>query len=188
MYCVFFKNNVTKDEFVLPVQADSREAALMLAVDTYPSPAYTALTAYSDKELREVLSGAERWPGVASKVQPSMESLMARVRVGSGLPPLTQKPTAAKVQTTSGIVDGAMSVEAKIAAMKAEFERSRNARVAATYAAKVVAADTLVAKAPAAAAKKVSAKSQSSTLAAPAPTFNPNQGRSVVDVLRALRG
>lgn len=187
MYCIFFKNNVTKDEFVLPVQADSRDAAMMLAVDKYPSPVYTALTAYSARELNTVLANAERWPGVASKVQPTLDSLMARVRVNvsSNLPPLTKKPTAATVQATTGVVDGAMSLEAKIASLREDFERSRNARIAAVHAAKVVPADV---SAPVA-AKKVSAKPQSSALAAPpAPAFNPNQGRSVVDVLRALRG
>lgn len=184
MYCIFFKNNVTKDEFVLPVDAADRGMALMAAAEHYPAPAYTALTVYSAKELQDVLASAERWPGVASKVQPTLDTLMNRVRVSGGLPPISPKPTAAKVQTTSGIVDGAMSLEAKIASMKEDFERSRNARLAAVHAAKVVPADV---PAPVA-AKKVSAKTQSA-LAAPQPTaFNPNQGRSVVDVLRALRG
>lgn len=98
-YLVFLKNAVTREEFVAPMAAESREAAMLQASTSYPMPAYAHLTCYALEELQRILADVQRWPGVPSKVQPTIETLMAKMRDGGrGLPPMPTRSTVPAAQ------------------------------------------------------------------------------------------
>lgn len=108
----FFKNNMTGDEFVAPVDAESRNDAEWMLVRQYPSGVYSLLTIYARKEMEKILADVERWPGLASKVQPTVDQLLSRVTVGTRLPPLPTR----SVNETTPRVDGARIAQVKAAA------------------------------------------------------------------------
>lgn len=108
----FYKNNMTGDEFVAPVEAESRGDAEWMLARQYPAGVYSLLTIYARKEMEKILADLERWPGLASKVQPSMEQMMARVRVGTKLPPLPAR----SANEVAPRVDGARIAQVQKAA------------------------------------------------------------------------
>ncbi len=146
-------------------------------------PLYTILTCFERNELSDIISDAERWPGVPSEVQPPLEHLLRRVTGGIGkLPPLPNRPqqqqpaeqarmaTGGRVQAVSGVVPGVMAREAKIAAAPI---RAVAADVGQQRAATSVRVDTR------GSVTKVQAK--------PLQSAGVGKNRSVIDVLRALR-
>lgn len=76
MFLVFLKNTTDNGDFVAPVAATTHRDAIAAAAARYPSPLYQTLTCYEDSELRRILDDAQRWPGVASTVQPPLADLM----------------------------------------------------------------------------------------------------------------
>ena len=96
LFLGFMKNTVNGEEFVAPAEADDRVGAEVLLLRQYPAEAYALLTVYEKRELTRALEQVERWPGVPSKVQPSLEQLLSRVSARAGkLPPLpNQRPAA----------------------------------------------------------------------------------------------
>jgi hypothetical protein len=88
-------------EFVAPVQAETREAAAAALVGQYPESFYRLHTVYARRELVQIMENLNRWPGVASTVQPPLEQLLSRVsgRTG-GLPPMP-KADAGRVQAVA---------------------------------------------------------------------------------------
>ena len=189
-YLVFVRNQTNFRDFAVPLEADSVGGAVALASARYPGPVYHCLTCFASAELQGFIDDAARWPGVPSTVQPPLEDLLRKVTVGTTLPPLPsvarrvdldadevrvlpeaeaeirraalQRAAAAeaRVQQALGTVPGVMEREAKIAMAEGTPAFSDRPRRAA--------------QPPAQAAKPAT------------PSFN--QGRSVVDVLKALRG
>ena len=85
----FFKNNMTAEEFVAPTEAGSRNDAEWQLLRQYPQGIYSLLTIYAHGEMKRVMGEIERWPGMASKPQPSVDQLLAKVSVSTrGLPPM----------------------------------------------------------------------------------------------------
>ncbi len=76
MFLVFLKNATDGGEFVAPVAAADRKGAVAAVTARYPEPVYTQLTCYEESELRRILDDAQRWPGVASTVQPPLADVM----------------------------------------------------------------------------------------------------------------
>ncbi|RYG61195.1 MAG: hypothetical protein EON60_04455 [Alphaproteobacteria bacterium] len=98
-YLGFLQNRASKDEFVAPVQADDVATARMELARAYPESRYILQTIYSRSEIEHVLSGIDRWPGVASKVQPPLTTDLTKVTARTGgLPPLPGQVTAATVE------------------------------------------------------------------------------------------
>lgn len=173
-YLVFIRNMQSLQDFSVPAQATSAYAAQAIVMPRYPTPAYMVLSAFTTAELQTMLDDAARWPGVASTVQPPLEQLLQRVTAGTKLPPLhrnqmpaqaAQQPTGARLQTLNDVVPGAMANEAKAAqygARNTGWQNSLNVAEASGYAYQ-----------PATKTK--------------APATSPMQGRSVIDVLKALR-
>ncbi|MCP5405712.1 MAG: hypothetical protein H6922_05780 [Pseudomonadaceae bacterium] len=167
VYMVFLRNMNNGEDFALPVDAESNEEAYMMAEQRHPQPLFAPLTCFSLRELSKMVDDARRWPGVASKVQPTMEQMLQRVNVRIGkLPPMPgQAPvTEAKLTESRGFARGVMEREAKVATVQH------------------------IAPVQADAPRKVAAKKPAPAPQPAAPVFNKNQGRSVVDVLRALKG
>lgn len=113
MFLGFLKNTVTHEEFVAPVEADARGTAEMALAAEYPSAVYKLLTVYERREIEHVLAGLARWPGLPSRVQPTMEQLMARVKVGGrSLPAMPNQPVipqhidGARIQQVRNAVQG----------------------------------------------------------------------------------
>lgn len=98
----FFKNNMTAEEFVAPVDAETRNDAEWVLIRQYPQGIYSLLTIYARTEVEKIMTNIDRWPGLASKVQPSIEQMMSRVSVGTRLPPM---PNQRVVETPA--IDGA---------------------------------------------------------------------------------
>lgn len=169
LYLVFHRNAMTGEDFTTPVEAESPMQAQASLTARYPHPTYQYLTCFAKTELQSILNDAERWPGVASKPQPTLEQMMARVTSGMGkLPPLpNRKPTAQPA---------AQMTQATGASVKVVQGAAHAWGVGAVPLAKVEPATP----------KKTAAK----PTAKPASSFMPtaNAGRSVIDVLRALRG
>lgn len=171
-YLVFVRNMHAVEDFSVPVQAQTAHEAQMSLLQRYPTPAYMVLTAFAVTDLQTMLDDAARWPGVASTVQPSLEQLLQRVTSGTRLPPIhrnqtpaqavQEAPTGARIQSKNDVVPGAMASQAK-AAQHGGWQNSLSVPEVSTYAYQ-----------PAAKPK-----------AAPVPS--PTQGRSVIDVLKALR-
>lgn len=94
----FLRNLADSSEFVAPVQAETREAAAAALGGQYPENFYRLHTVYGRRELTQIMENLNRWPGVASTVQPPLEQLLSRVngRTG-GLPPMP-KADAGRVQ------------------------------------------------------------------------------------------
>lgn len=164
-FLVFHRNTITGEDFTTPVEADSAYDAQQQLNGRYPQPAYLYLTCFEKTELQGILDDAERWPGVASKPQPTLEQLLQRVTAGVGrLPPLpgrqATQATEAKVQTTTGYGQGRLNDSAKVAAFQ-QAQAFQQAAKPAPRMAETKPANPLMAKA--------------------------NQGRSVIDVLRALK-
>lgn len=194
-YLVFHRNMVTKDDFATPVDADSKQAAMDALADRYPHPAYVPLTCFEKSALQGILDDADRWPGVASTPQPTLEQLLTRVtaRVGK-LPPLpnrkpSEQPSAKVSQATGGHVErvrdpAPFTTPTPVPnAAKAPVSVLEALKASKTMKGLSSAQQTPVSKATMASSKP-SAKAPSSLLATP-PAAN---GRSVIDVLRALRG
>lgn len=98
-YLGFLQNRANKEEFVAPVQAEDVATARMELGLAYPESRYMVQTIYSRQELEHVLSGIDRWPGVASKVQPPLTTDLTKVTARTGgLPPLPGQVTAATVE------------------------------------------------------------------------------------------
>ncbi|RYG60555.1 MAG: hypothetical protein EON60_06765 [Alphaproteobacteria bacterium] len=98
-YLGFLQNRASKDEFVAPVQADEVATARIELGRAYPESRYLLQTIYSRSEIEHVLSGIDRWPGVASKVQPPLTADLTKVTARTGgLPPLPGQVTAATVE------------------------------------------------------------------------------------------
>lgn len=110
----FYKNNMTGDEFVAPVEAESRNDAEWMLARQYPAGIYSLLTIYARKEMERILVDVERWPGLPNKVQPSTEKLLARVRVSNHLPPLPQQ------QAQLAQVDGGRIAQVHLAAQRVD--------------------------------------------------------------------
>lgn len=177
-YLVFIRNMQTLQDFSVPAQASNAYEAQARAMPRYPAPAYMALAAFTLKDLQTMLDDAARWPGVASTVQPPLEQLLANVTAGTKLPPLhrnqppsgaaqgqSQQPTGARIQSRNDVVPGAMAAEAKAAQYGAQnpgWQHATNVPEAQPYA-------------------------QQPARPKPAPAASPMQGRSVIDVLKALR-
>lgn len=170
-YLVFIRNMQSLQDFSVPATARNAYEAQTSVAPRYPTPAYMILAAFTTAELQAMLDDAARWPGVASTVQPSLEQLLTRVSASTKLPPLhrgqgaSQQPTGARLQTRNDVVPGAMANEAK-AAQQTGWQNTLSVPEVSTYAYQAP-----VNKAP----------TTSSTVA------SPTQGRSVIDVLKALR-
>ena len=72
IFLVFLKNTTDGAEFVAPVSAVDRRGALAAVAVRYPQSVYVSLTCYGEGELRRILDDAQRWPGVASTIQPPL--------------------------------------------------------------------------------------------------------------------
>lgn len=98
-YLGFMQNRQSKEEFVAPVRAEDVATARMALGQAYPESRYMVQTIYSRTELEHVLAGVDRWPGVASKVQPPLTTDLSKVTARTGgLPPLPGQVTAASVE------------------------------------------------------------------------------------------
>ncbi|MFZ2586572.1 MAG: hypothetical protein WAZ18_00380 [Alphaproteobacteria bacterium] len=170
VYMIFYHNKVTGDDFIVPMDADTEALALEQLASRYPSAAYQYLTCFEKAELQAILTDTDRWPGVASKPQPTLESMLRRVTSGVGkLPPLpnrppAQQPTVQVAKATEGYVQA-----------KTGFAKGLNIPLAQTTTAvpKTTASKT--------SAKAGETQPTSSFMAAA------NANRSVIDVLRALK-
>lgn len=99
----FLMNRQTKEEFVAPVAADDLAIAKMELMMAYPESRYVLQTIYSRKEIEHVLAGVDRWPGLASKVQPPLTTDLSKVTAQmGGLPPLPGQVTSATIQQVQG--------------------------------------------------------------------------------------
>jgi hypothetical protein len=102
----FMMNMISGEEFLAPVDAETREEAFMQLEMLYPGQGYTTLTLYPRSELNVSLSSLDRWPGLPSKVQQPLESLLSRVTAQKGgLPPLKREATSTSARIPA--VDGA---------------------------------------------------------------------------------
>lgn len=212
----FFINTKTKQEFVAPTEAETRSGAEHNLTLQYPSPLYTLLTTYERKEMDSILANLDRWPGLPSKVQPSMEQLLQNVSVSKTLPPLhhpkTQAPTAfdgARIeQVRQAVRDTAPEVQALAARLMAATVAPQPTPPFADTAYRTAAP---AAKAPASSILPAISSAYPKTAAAPANRFGgyaepapqlpsapamaaPGQGKatvtarpSLIDVLKTLR-
>ncbi len=106
-YLGFLQNRTSKEEFVAPVQAEDAATARMELGLAYPESRYMVQTIYSRQELEHVLAGIDRWPGVASKVQPPLTTDLSKVTARTGgLPPLPGQATAATVEKVENNTQG----------------------------------------------------------------------------------
>jgi hypothetical protein len=98
-YLGFLKNLTNGEEFVAPVDTISRDKAESLLRETYPQGIYGLLTVYERREMENILTNIDRWPGVPSKVQPSLEQVLAKVSVSrrGGLPPMPHQRNQAQI-------------------------------------------------------------------------------------------
>lgn len=170
-YLVFIRNMQSLQDFSVPAEAPTAAGAQATIAPRYPTPAYMVLAAFSTAELQAMLDDATRWPGVASTVQPPLEQLLARVSAGTKLPPLHRgqsapQPTGARLQTHHDVVPGAMANEAK-AAQHGGWQTTLNVPEASAYAYQPPA--------------------NRAPTTAPITAAAPTQGRSVIDILKALR-
>jgi hypothetical protein len=166
-YLVFIRNMHALEDFTVPAQATTSHEAQTSVMTRYPTPAYMVLTAFAAPELQTMLDDAARWPGVASTVQPPLEQLLQRVTASTRLPPLhrNQMPAqAAQTPPTGARLQSRNDVVPGAMANEAK---------AAQYNAQQVPETTVYTY-----AKKPAAQTPAS----------PMQGRSVIDVLKALRG
>lgn len=179
-YLVFLKNAVTREEFVAPVQAHDRDEAVMAAGVDYPAPAYASLTCYKMDEMARILADARRWPGVASTVQPTLETLLRTASV-KPLPPLPAKTTTTTVGAKPA--SGSTSV---VDALRAA--RSAGMLQGQVKAAAPTATQTATLKAPAPAAKAVTAAAKTRSAKTASSLATPARPQSVIEVLKAMRG
>ena len=169
LYLVFHRNALTGEDFTTPVEANSPlEAAERLAA-RYPRPAYMYLTCFEKKELQGILNDAERWPGVSSITQPTLEQMMQRVtaRVGK-LPPLPNRAPAEQPAQQLAQATGAQVHQVRGAA---HAWGVGSVPLASTEPAPV---------------KKTAPKP--AAMPTETPYVPANANRSVIDVLRALKG
>lgn len=161
VYMVFLRNMASNEDFAVPTEAESPQEALLACQQRHPHPLFSHLTTFPLDDVQRMVEDARRWPGVASTVQPSVDDMLKRVNVRIGkLPPLPgQHPTAARVEHDRGFSRGVMDQQARMAAAPATVPVPAS-------------------------------KPRMAPAAAPASLSTPshNHGRSVVDVLRALRG
>jgi hypothetical protein len=189
-YLVFLKNTVTHEEFVAPLQAAKREEAMARAAAAYPAPAYSHLTCYGMDEMQRIMADVQRWPGVASKVQPTLETLMRNVRdnTARGLPPMpTRTPVqAAAVSSpaappaTPGVVVSQGPRAAGTATNVVDALRAARATQAVVNHTQDAPRPAMPAPAPA-----VSVSAAAPKVDRMAPMARP---QSVIDVLKAMRG
>lgn len=181
LFLVFHRNVMTGDDFTTPVEAVSKDAAISSLSGRYPNPAYVYLTCFEKAALQGILEDADRWPGVASTPQPTLEQLLSRVtaRVGK-LPPLpnrqpVEQPAVQVAQATGGRVENITPTPVAVPVPTAPRTLSMAEALKAMKAPVV----------PVSASKPKAAKMEKtpSSLAASA-----NANRSVIDVLRALKG
>lgn len=169
-YLVFLKNLITQQEFVAPAQAQSHTDALHAVTQAYPPQVYQQLTCYTQAELTRIIANLQRWPGVASSVQPTLESLLNRPKT-SALPPMPGRQASANASTpapqqpSTSVIQTLKAVR-QTGALGGSITQTRTA-------ASAVAASPAAKKAP---------------VAAPTPAPTPRANTSVISVLKAMRG
>ena len=116
----FLRNLTDASEFVASVQAADREAAAAALGGQYPESLYRLHTIYARRELGQILENLNRWPGVASTVQPPLEQMLSRVsgRYGSASGGLPQMPKA-----DAGRVQAVAATPAEPQAQLAELQK-----------------------------------------------------------------
>ncbi|MCA3244117.1 MAG: hypothetical protein INF43_02285 [Alphaproteobacteria bacterium] len=98
LFLGFLVNAITNEHFIAAAEAGSPTEATAKLRETYPSAAYHVLTVYQAQAVVKYLAEVQRWPGLPSKVQPSLTDLLATQRIRTqvgGLPPLRKEPAAA---------------------------------------------------------------------------------------------
>lgn len=182
-YLVFVRNQATMQDFAVPAEAASVGEAVADAAGRYPGPVYHALTCFTAAELQSFIDDSVRWPGVASTVQPPLEDLLRKVTAGTKLPPMPK--IARRVDLSADEVVVLPEAEAAISeATQARVQALRGAVPG------VMEREARIAQATALPPVSDRPKRRSTDAAAPAPAAAPsfNNGRSVIDVLKALRG
>lgn len=196
MYVLFLQNLATQEEFVAGIEATDVDAAKLGARVNYPANGYAILTCYAQAELETILTNLKRWPGVPSKVQPAADEVNPRVQVSVGkLPPLRrEQPTEGQVAPVQAEeLSAMMKLMAQQSAARLQRERAEaQGKPPALQAAdRVAEAKVAQQQAPVQrqsvleALKGIpAAKSVSPTVTA----SSGNGGKSVVELLRGLRG
>jgi hypothetical protein len=198
MYVLFLQNLATQEEFVAGIDAAGMDAAKLGARVTYPAKSYALLTCYAQAELETILTNLKRWPGVPSKVQPAADEVNPRVQVSVGkLPPLKrEQPTEGRVAPVQAEeLSAMMQMMARQSAERLRREQAERGEAPALQPADRVAEAKAVQQPQAAPVQRQSvlealkgipaSKSVSPTaMASPAG----NSGKSVVELLRGLRG
>ncbi len=98
LYLGFMHNHITGEHFIAAAHGANPPEAMADLRQTYPSAAYHVLTLYPARAVAQYLSDAQRWPGLPSRVQPSLTDLLATQRIRTqvgGLPPLQRSASAA---------------------------------------------------------------------------------------------
>ncbi len=178
----FMLNTISHEEFVAPIEAETREEAEFLLAAQYPTGPYKILTIYGQKEMQSILTSLERWPGLPSKVQPKLDDLLTRVRARTGsLPPLKPTPPAKPV------LDGARIEQVR------DFARGMDKDTQALAARLLAAEAGLATPAPTPMpTPRPATFTTQATTPATAPAMAPRapaaSGGSLIGALKAMRG
>ena len=93
VHLAFLRNIITGDMFIAPAIGATQQQAESAMREVYPSAAYALLALYPASDVQRYLVDLARWPGMPSKVQPSLTDLLANQRIRTqtgGLPPLNR--------------------------------------------------------------------------------------------------
>jgi hypothetical protein len=195
----FLRNLTDASEFVASVQAADREAAAAALGGQYPESLYRLHTIYARRELGQILENLNRWPGVASTVQPPLEQMLSRVsgRYGSALGGLPPMPKA-----DAGRVQAVAATPAEPQAQLAELQKLEELQAMALKL-KIPGAQELASRLLAEARGAALPANQAMPMGAPAsargvaeasaplpamPTPAPSGGTSAIFMLKQLRG
>lgn len=159
LFMGFLVNSITSEHFIAATEADSPTAATAKLRETYPSAAYHILTVYQAQAVVKYLAEVQRWPGLPSKVQPSLADLLATQRIRTqvgGLPPLRKEPamalhhpyfTATQLQQIQTIAQG-MPVETQALATRLLVGANTPAKATAPAVPLAVAAAATISRSP----------------------------------------
>jgi hypothetical protein len=189
MFLVFMRNTTSRADFVAAYNSASLENAQEMAKQAYPSPAFSVLTTFAQTEIERIVADLKRWPGVPSNV------VAAKItsHVGQGLPPLPtlkQAVQAVGVQPTGAMVQQIKPTPAtQTSTSNAQAGLTLADAMAALRGKNIVPMQNKPATAPVSTPPaSARGKAVDEPVVSASPVQAANAGRSVIDVLRTLRG
>jgi len=114
-------NRVTEEHFIAATEAQSSTEATAKLRETYPSAAYNIFIVYQAHAVVRYVADVQRWPGLPSKIQPSLTDLLATQRIRTqmgGLPPLPQAPSSSAANAHANPAGGLALTPTQVSEIK----------------------------------------------------------------------